>query len=534
MSAVDDDFLPISLVAHTEFCPRRTWLEVNGEHTDTSQMQHGYSAHRSVDAPENSRSERQIAVTLRSEKLRLVGRADSVVVLDGKTVEISEHKSTPVRRRAQVTPAHRLQLTLQRLCLEEAGWNVVGQSVYFTDHKRRVEVEIDESDMEHARARVAQTREITMSTSAPAPLVDAPQCSTCSHITVCLPDEHQLGPVARRVHATDPDGNVLHLTEQGSRASIRQGRVIVTHRGEEIGSVPLERVHGVVVHGNIDLSSALHRTLLWENQSVVWCSSTGRVYGWSQPATGPNGLTRVRQHVVSERGSLELASEMVSAKIHNQATLLRRNSDARDPVSILRDAASTVLNAADIPTLFGLEGIAAKTYFEAFPRMLSDSALDDLGWSWQGRIGRGAGDPLNILLNYCYGLLTSEAIRAILACGLDPHAGFLHSSNRNKPALALDLMEEFRAPLADSVVISLVNRREIRNSHFQQVAGSSRLSPEGRKAIIRAFERRIHTSFRHPLFNYEVTWRRAIEIQARIILGYLDQSITSYKGVRTR
>lgn len=534
MTVPDADFVPISLVAHTQFCHRRTWLEVNGERTDTSQMQHGQSSHRPVDDPSRSLSDRQISLPLRSEQLRVVGRSDSVTLIDPNTVEITEHKSTPVRRKAEVTPAQRLQVALQRICLEEAGYVVVGQSIYFTDHKRKVEVELGEDDFQHARQLVEQTHEISSSQTAPEPLVDAPQCSACSHISVCLPDERELGPVKRRVHATNPDGNVLHLTEQGSRASISQGRVVVTHRGEKLGDVPLERVHGVVVHGNIDLSSALHRNLLWQNQSVVWCSSTGRVYGWSQPATGPNGLTRVRQHIVSERGSLELATEMVSAKIHNQATLLRRNSSGLPLTGMMRSLSAQALNARDIPSLFGIEGDAARIYFQQFVAMLKPTALETLGWEWPGRIGRGAQDPLNVLLNYSYGLLTSEAIRAILACGLDPHAGFLHSSNRNKPAFALDLMEEFRAPVADSVVVSLVNRREIKDSHFQRISGSYRLTDEGRKVIIRAFERRIHTSFKHPIYLYEVSWRRAIEVQARIVLGYLDGSIDRYKGVRIR
>ena len=137
-------------------------------------------------------------------------------------------------------------------------------------------------------------------------------------------------------------------------------------------------------------------------------------------------------------------------------------------------------------------------------------------------------------LNYAYGLLSSECIRAILTCGLDPHAGFLHSSNRNKPALALDLMEEFRAVVADSVVLTLVNRKQISAGNFLSAGDSLRLSPAGRSAIIKAFERRINAEFRHPVFGYSVTWRRAIEIQARMILGVLNGSHPNYVGVKVR
>lgn len=166
--------------------------------------------------------------------------------------------------------------------------------------------------------------------------------------------------------------------------------------------------------------------------------------------------------------------------------------------------------------------------------MLSSKRMEALEWEWPGRHGRGAADPINILLNYAYGLLRTEVIRAILTCGLDPHAGFLHSSGRNKPALALDLMEEFRAPIADSVVISMINRREIKATDFTYIQDVARLRDSARKKVIAAFERRVQTSIQHPLFGYDVTWRRVIEIQARMILGVLTGVQPSYVGVTVR
>ncbi len=181
-----------------------------------------------------------------------------------------------------------------------------------------------------------------------------------------------------------------------------------------------------------------------------------------------------------------------------------------------------------------LEGEAASLYFGNFSAMLKEDVLTELGWIWTGRQGRGANDPINILLNYAYGMLSSECIRAILTCGLDPHAGFLHSSSRNKPALALDLMEEFRAVIADSVVVSLINRKQVKAAHFTAVGGSYRLTPEGRKTIIAAFEKRITTEITHPTYGYSVTWRRAVEVQARMLLGVINGTTREYTGVTVR
>lgn len=131
-------------------------------------------------------------------------------------------------------------------------------------------------------------------------------------------------------------------------------------------------------------------------------------------------------------------------------------------------------------------------------------------------------------------MLLADVIRAVVCCGLDPHAGFLHTSGRNKPALALDLAEEFRAPVADSTVIGAFNNGELAASDFMQVNSSSRLRDAGRSALIAAYERRVSSQFKHPLFGYRVTWRRAMEIQARLVLGVVDGTQKGYKGIATR
>ena len=133
-----------------------------------------------------------------------------------------------------------------------------------------------------------------------------------------------------------------------------------------------------------------------------------------------------------------------------------------------------------------------------------------------------------------YTLLLSDCVRALISCGLDPHAGFLHSSKRNKPALGVDLMEEFRAPIADSVVQTVINNGEISAAGFTDVLGSVRMTDKTRKSVIKAYERRMATEITHPIFKYKASWRRIIEIQARMILGYLDGTQAEYRGIRIR
>jgi len=149
-------------------------------------------------------------------------------------------------------------------------------------------------------------------------------------------------------------------------------------------------------------------------------------------------------------------------------------------------------------------------------------------------MGRGASDSLNVGLNFVYGLLVGECIRALTAAGLDPHAGVLHSSGRNKPGMALDLMEEFRVPLGDAVLVGAINNGELTEAMFTSVLGGARLRDSGRRTLVEAFERRLAIAITHPVFGYPATWRRTIEIQARMILGMFDGSQARYVGVRLK
>ena len=525
--------IPISLVAHQVFCPRRAWLEAAGEATDTWQMAEGTASHAATDDPAATRPASLRSIDVADEVLGVTGRCDTVEVAPDGRLTVVEYKSTPVRREPVVTDTMRIQLALQVGALRSVGHVVAGQVVYFTNHRIRVPVVLGDDDGAAARAAVAATRATVEALEAPPPLEDDPRCTSCSHAGICLPEERAEAVVVRRIVVADPDTQVVHLATAGSRASTRGGRLLVHARGEEIASVPLERIAGIVVHGNVDLSGGLIRELLWRSLAIVWCTGAGRVVGWASPGAGPNGAERVRQHEAAAGGRLDLAREFVGAKIANQATLLRRNGRADDALPVMRVLGRRASGAKTATELLGLEGEAAAIYFGRFSTMLA-SRVRDAGIDLRTRSGRPARDPVNAALNYAYALLLADVVRAVAACGLAPHAGFLHTSTRNKPALALDLCEEFRAPVADSAVIGAFNNGEVGGNDFSDVLGTTRLREDGRRALIAAYERRVQTEFRHPVFGYRATWRRAMEIQARMILGVIDGTQARYVGIRTR
>lgn len=503
---------------------------------DSFAISAGTMAHKRVDNATESRPSTERAMLIHSDEHGLTGRCDAVERDEAGCVEVVEYKSTPVRRRAEITESQRIQVIAQAMCLEEMGHVVSGASVYFTNHHKRLPVSLDDVARQECRQWVDRTRELIQAAQAPEPLLDDLRCAGCSHAVVCLPDEnrHEEGDPVRSISVSDPDGTILHITVPGARASLRQGRVTVVKGGEELASLPLEKICGIVVHGNADLSSALIREMLWRRLTVVWCSSRGRVIGWASSSDSPNGQARVHQHVISELGCLPIAQQIIRTKIGNQATLIRRNSDQSGLATEIHSLGRSAALSPSLPELFALEGRAAKAYFSGFPSMLKGRGAGDFLNAWPGREGRGATDPLNAVLNFTYSLLLSDCIRALAACGLDPHAGFLHSPSRNKPALALDLMEEFRAPIADSVVITCINTGVLKSTMFSHTLGDSRLTAQGRTALVASYERRVTTEISHPTFGYRVSWRRAIEVQARLILGVVDGTRNGYVGMAIR
>jgi len=524
---MSDDDLTIGVVAHHVFCPRRAWLEVHGERTDTAQVAVGVEDHTAVDDPTSSRTVRLRAVDVASAELGVRGRCDSVEVGDDGRLTVVEHKAAPVRRRSEVTEPQAVQLALQALCLRAAGHDVAGAAVWFSTSRRRVDVPLSDELLGRARTAAAETRRDLALPVPPPPLEEDDRCRGCSHVSVCLPDEHRGRAAARRIGVGDPLGRVLHLASPGSRARLRRGQIEVTVREEPPVTVPMGQVAGLVVHGNADVSAALLRETLARGFPIVWCTWSGRVVGWAVSADGPNGDARGPQHRMDPEVALGVARAIVMGKVRNQRQVLRRHGlEGRE---LLRSLAAQAAEARSTGELFGIEGRAAATYFRALGQAMKPDWV-----AFGERTRRPARDAVNAALNVTYGLLLADVLRAVVACGLDPSGGVLHSAGRNKPALALDLMEEFRPLIADSAVLWAINNGELRESHFRSDLGTVRMSASGRKALIAAYERRVGSEFRHPVFGYQVTWRRAMEIQARMFLALVVGSGDGYQPIVMR
>jgi CRISPR-associated protein Cas1 len=250
-----------------------------------------------------------------------------------------------------------------------------------------------------------------------------------------------------------------------------------------------------------------------------------------------NGFARAAQYAAATDPGrcLELAKAVVSAKALNQRTLLRRNGAPR-PERALRDMPALLKRidkADDRSQLLGLEGSLARIYFGAFASMVK--ARDwDAGGLFEGRNRRPPRDPVNALLSFAYALLTKECTVALLAEGLDAWWGLYHQPRHGRPGLALDLMEEFRATVADSAVLTTLNTGMARPGDFTCSPSACLMKPKARKALIQAYEARLDQLVTHPVFGYRCSWRAVIRTQARLLSRWLRGDVPHYVGLVTR
>jgi CRISPR-associated protein Cas1 len=250
---------------------------------------------------------------------------------------------------------------------------------------------------------------------------------------------------------------------------------------------------------------------------IVYLSRGHWFHGVTHGITLRNAFDRSAQFAAAaDTGrSLKLAKAIVTAKGLNQRTLLRRNG------------------GSTAEALLGIEGSIARHYVSAFGAMLRPRDLST-EWAFDDRNRRPPRDPINAMLSFGYALLTKECTVTLLAEGLDPWWGLFHRPRHGRPSMALDLMEEFRAVVVDSAVLSAINTGMIAASDFARTSAGCMLNDTGRKAFIRAYEARLDQLVTHPTFGYRCSWRSVIRLQARLLARWLRGEVPEYVGMTTR
>lgn len=329
----------------------------------------------------------------------------------------------------------------------------------------------------------------------------------------------------------------LYVLQQNSKLRINNRRLQVEVEGEVLSSQPLAQVSQVVLFGNIGLTTPAIDALLLQNTEVIFLTQRGDYRGRLVGTLTPHvPLRRAQYELTGETDfALEMAKGFVAAKLnHLRVLLLRHNRE--EPQAEITAAADQIQEALEaIPRktllsgLLGLEGSASAAYFRGYRRLF------DAQWRFEDRNRRPPRDPVNVLLSFGYTLLVQITTGAVQAVGLDPYVGFLHEVAYNRPALALDLAEEFR-PVVDGVVLWCCRGGQLTLQDFTPGTAERPviLSEAGQRRFIQAFEQRLDQRFMHPLRQMQYPLRQCIQEQARQVADRLNKKEPGFTSMGFR
>ena len=548
------DLVPARMLNEFTYCPRLSYLEwVQGEFEHSEDTLDGRFQHRRVDRPSGDLPDADAAepttiharsVLLSDEELGAIARID--------LVESDGLHATPVDYKRGTVPnvpegayePERVQLCVQGLLLRAHGYQCDEGVIYFVKSKRRVRIAFDDSLVNRTLELLDGVRLMAAGGEIPPPLDDSPKCPRCSLVGICLPDEvtflngssYVVKPddVRRMMPARD-DALPMYVQAQGGIVGKSGDNLTVRVRGEKVASTRLLDVSNLSIFGNAQVTAQATREMLDRNIPICHFTYGGWLKGVTQGMGHKN--VELRMHQFAAAGdrirSLSIAREVVIAKLRNSRVMLRRNHPEAPPAA-LKEIARLSRNArkADsLQTLLGIEGAAASVYFANFGAMVRS---EDSEFDFRVRSRRPPRDPVNAVLSFLYSMLIKQALVSAISVGFDPYMGFYHQPKYGKPALALDLAEEFRPIVADSAALTLFNNSELKSADFIRRSGAVSLTQEGRKAVIRAFERRMDTLIRHPLFGYSISYRRIMEVQARLLGRHILGELKRYPAFTTR
>lgn len=469
----------------------------------------------------------------------------------------------------QIWDTDRIQLGLQALILRDNGYICNEGVIYYRATKQRVRLDITPELERWIISKIAEAY-LVMKGPIPAPLVDSPKCVRCSLAPICLPDETrmlsqnsatteiektpsnlQIKPPRRLIAARD-DTRPLYLNSQGYRVGCKAEVITVKAKESTIDEIRIRDLSHVALFGNIQMSTQAIRTLCDSEIPITYFSMGGWFYGITRGHSLKNIFLRMEQFrlAANETACLALARQFVRGKIRNHRTMLMRNhvEPPAPAIARLKNAANDALAADSIASLLGIEGAAANLYFQNFSGMIKgdddhlpglepppgSNTIPALNFDFTHRNRRPPADPVNAMLSLAYSLLAKDCTLAALTVGFDPYLGFYHQPRFGRPALGLDLMEEFRPLVAESTVLTCINNRIITENDFVQAGNAVNLSAVGRKRFFQAYEQRMSSLITHPIFDYKVSYRRALELQARLLARTLTGEIATYTPLLTR
>jgi len=569
------DYLPARMVNEFVYCPRLFYYEwVEGVFAHSADTIEGAHKHAAVDQkadplppPDDDAPVKARSVTLSSDDLQVIAKID-LVESDGTSATPVDYKKGAPRDGddgPEAWPADRVQVGVQAIVLRANGYTCNDAVLYYAKTKQRVRVPVDDALLAETHAAIADAKITAQGGVIPPPLIDSPKCPRCSLVGICMPDEtlaardrHVIEddavqpwllappeeadvprPAVRRLVPARDDLRPLYVAGQGMSIG-RSGDVLrVKDRDRKVvQDARLFQTSQVNLFGNVSITAPAIQALCGAEVPIAYFSTGGWFYGLTQGLGVRNAYLRAEQFRLAAEPTfcLRVASAIVASKVRNQRTFLNRNhvEPPRTALVRMKALAEQAERATALDELLGIEGLAARLYFQHFGGMIKveDDALATFAFEHRNR--RPPKDAVNALLSLAYSLLSKDLTIVAATVGLDPFWGFFHQPRYGRPALALDLMEMFRPLVADSAVITAINTGMVTAEHFVSVGDSVSMQPEGRKGLLRAYEQRIDTLVTHPVFDYRVSYRRVFEIQTRLLARYLAGEIPEWPTFETR
>ncbi|UIE36491.1 type I-MYXAN CRISPR-associated endonuclease Cas4/Cas1 [Leptodesmis sichuanensis] len=528
--AQEQDTLRVNALHALAYCPRLFYLEeVEELYTQDASVFAGRRLHVEIEKDEEDEWQELI---LENSELGLRGRVDALRTRSGQTIPYEHKRGQCYRDRTnkpQAWESDRLQI-LAYACLIEAALGITvleGRIRYHADNVL-VHVPLDAQGRQEVREAIEQARQLRLTTERPPITTNERLCARCSLAPVCLPEEVRLAqgvteqPI--RLFPEDDEREVIHVLEAGTSVGKNGEQLKITKRDKSTQALPARQVGQLVLHSFAQISTQALYFCAEQEIGVHFISGGGRYLGSFEPRAG-SIQRRVRQYQALSQPDtcLQLARQLVICRGQSQRKFLMRGQRGSETLPELESAIAQmqrilkqVPQAESLASLLGLEGNLAALYFKALPQLLSPGVAPEFQFS--GRNRRPPQDRFNALLSFGYSLLLKDVMNAILVVGLEPALGFYHQPRTQAPPLALDLMEIFRVPLVDLPVMGSINRGQWEaQADFEIRGGQVWLSESGRRKFISLYERRKEESWKHPVLNYSLTYRRLLELEVRLL-----------------
>jgi CRISPR-associated protein Cas1 len=332
--------------------------------------------------------------------------------------------------------------------------------------------------------------------------------------------------------------NTLYINTENAYLSLDGENIVIQADEETLGRIPIHTIEGIVAFSYIGASPALMGKCAEMNKSLVFMKPSGRFLAKVTGKSYGNILLRREQYRICDDAerSLNIAKNMISAKLANCSAVLSRavrdhelridTEKFRQTAENLKNSSALAYKGMDADSLRGLEGECAARYFSVFDDMILQQKED---FYFKSRSRRPPMDNVNAMLSFSYSLLTSICVSALEAVGLDPYAGFFHTERPGRCSLALDLMEEFRAPFADRFVLTLINKKIISAGDFiEKENGGILLTDDARKNFLTVWQQKKKEIITHPFLQEKMEWGLLPYVQAMLLARYIRGDIDDY------